>query len=129
MLSFLYTADLSLGLTIPSNTGHNLTQRRLDYYASSQSVCWESTVSGPCEHQALFSLILLDVFRPQLWLFSSHACADLCSAKSSKETLCEAPGFFFFLCSVLFPDPDDDGLEEWTWKTRREWICKTVRKT
>jgi len=101
VLSFLYTADLSLGLTIPSNTGHNLTQRRLDYYASSQSVCWESTVSGPCEHQALFSLILLDVFRPQLWLFSSHACADLCSAKSSKETLCEAPGFFFFFCAAF----------------------------
>ena len=96
-LSFLYTADLSLGLTSPSNTGHNLTRRRLDYYASSQSVCWESTVSGPCEHQALFSLILLDVFRPQLWLFSSHACADLCSAKSSKEALLQSSGIFFFL--------------------------------
>ena len=114
-----FSAQLSLYSRPQSRVNYPFQHRAQPYSASPgllcilPSVCWDQTVSGPCERQALFSLMLLAVFRPQLWLFSSHACADLCSAKSSKETLCEAPGFFFSVQRSL-PWP------RWWWSGRTD---------
>ena len=126
-LSFLYTADLSLGLTIPSNTGHSLTQHRLDYYASSRLSA--GTRPFPAlvnvRHCSLSCFWLS--FGPSCGYFP-HMSVLICALLNPPRRPSAKLRDFFFLCSVLFPDPDDDGLGERTWKTRREWICKTVRK-